>query len=349
MTQRKNQNDLAKALGVSVSTISRALADAPGISEDLRERVRRLARDMGYEARGAKSGVTRHVHAYVTLDRTTDGLAGFYDGIVKWMMTEARGAAMTVEMRLADDRSEDIKRIADDVVKQRIEALFLVGIDPPAELAALLLERRVPTVLVNGADPEMRFDSVTPANFYGAQMAARILMGQGHRSLLYVAGHGRWTTLQRLRGFQTAVADVSDARLTVVTLSAPTRDQVERMVDAVGQNGHPPSAIFCVNDLFAVSVMQTLHARGIEVPRDVSVLGFDDLPFAEHVTPRLSTLRVARQDIGRQAVHLMARRLADPEAIKLQVEVGVVPVRGQTVGPACARIIMGPAGGGSSP
>ncbi|CAH1648714.1 LacI family transcriptional regulator [Chelatococcus asaccharovorans] len=330
VTQRKNQNDLAKALGVSVSTISRALSDAPGISEDLRERVRRLAREMGYEARGGKGGSSRHVHAYVTLDRTTDGLTGFYDGIVKWMIAEARVSSMTIEVRLADDRTEDIRRIADDVARQRVEAVFLVGIDPPAELAQLLLERKVPTVLVNGADPDMRFDCVTPSNFYGAQMAAQILMQQGHRSLLYVSGHLRWTTLQRLRGFKTAVADRPEAQLSVVTLAAPTRDQVERVVDAL-QDGRAPTAIFCINDLYAVSVMQALHARGYDVPGDVSVLGFDDLPFAEHVTPRLSTFRVARRDIGRQSVQLMARRLADPEAVRLQVEVGVVPVTGQTV------------------
>lgn len=330
MTQRKNQNDLAKALGVSVSTISRALSDAPGISEDLRDRVRRLARDMGYEARGARGAASRHVHAYVTLDRTTDGLTGFYDGIVKWMIAEARATSMTIEVRLAADHSEDIKRIADDVAKQRVEAVFLVGIDPPAELARLLVERKVPTVLVNGADPEMRFDCVTPSNFYGAQMAAQLLMQQGHRSLLYVSGHLRWTTLQRLRGFQTAVADQSGAQLSVVRLSAPTRDQVERVVDAL-REGPTPTAIFCINDLYAVSLMQALHARGYDVPGDVSVMGFDDLPFAEHVTPRLSTFRVARQDIGRQSVQLMARRLADPEAVRLQVEVCVVPVKGQTV------------------
>ncbi|CAH1688174.1 LacI family transcriptional regulator [Hyphomicrobiales bacterium] len=331
VTQRKNQNDLAKALGVSVSTISRALADAPGISEDLRERVRRLARDMGYEARGAKGGMSRHVHAYVTLDRTTDGLTGFYDGIVKWMIAEARASSMTIEVRLAADRTEDIKRIIDDVMTQRAEAIFLVGIDPPAELAQLLLERRIPTVLVNGADPEMRFDCVTPANFYGAQMAAQMLMQQGHRSLLYVSGHLRWTTLQRLRGFRTAVADRPGVQLSVVTLPSPAREQVERVVDAIGEGAARPTAIFCINDLYAVSLMQALHARGYDVPGDVSVLGFDDLPFAEHVTPRLSTLRVGLRDIGRQAVQLMARRFTDPEAIRLQIEVAVVPVKGQTV------------------
>ena len=86
-----------------------------------------------------------------------------------------------------------------------------------------------------------------------------------------------------------------------------------------------------MNDLYAIGVVQALQGRGLRVPDDVSILGFDDLPFASMMSPRLSTMRVEREAIGMQGVELMNRRLANPGVASVHVDVSVIPVAGGTV------------------
>ena len=92
------------------------------------------------------------------------------------------------------------------------------------------------------------------------------------------------------------------------------------------------SAVFCMNDLYAIGVLEALQRHGMKVPGDVSLIGFDDLPFAAMVTPRLSSFQVDSQALGSAAIQLMLRRLADPSARPLQTEVGVRAVEGGTLG-----------------
>ena len=189
MKARKNQLELARKLGVSVSTVSRALSDSPGIGEDLRRQIRKLANEVGYQARGSKARssktASRKTVALVTLDRVTGGLASFYDGVLDGMLLEARRSSMDVDVRLIEERAFDLKLFRGQV-DPSAAGMFFVGIDPPEDVRDALVSERIPTVLVNGLDPLMRFDSVAPANFFGAYHAARILFDAGHRSLLYV-------------------------------------------------------------------------------------------------------------------------------------------------------------------
>ncbi len=268
--------------------------------------------------------------AFVTLDRVTGGLASFYDGIVEGMLFEARRASMEIDIRLVDERTLDLNLFHDQAGPD-LSSIFFVGIDPPEDIGHALVSGRIPTVLVNGLDPLMRFDSVAPSNYYGAYRAAKLLLDAGHRSLLYVTSKLRWTTLQRLRGFRAGVSDVPGASVEVCELAVPTREEAEKAVDRLVAAERAWTAVFCMNDLYAIGVVQALNGRGLRAPEDVSVLGFDDLPFAGMMAPRLSTMHVDREAIGRQAVGLMRRRLADPFAVAIHVDVAVVPVPGGTV------------------
>ncbi|HEV2604724.1 MAG TPA: LacI family DNA-binding transcriptional regulator [Microvirga sp.] len=332
LDRRISQLDIARAAGVSVSTVSRALSDAPGLSLDLRKQIRKLAQELAYEGRGVRAEPALHATAYVTLNRATGGLAAFYEEIVGGLLEEARGASLEIDVRLVEETSLDVKRLQQDAARSGSPALFLVGIDPLPEVIQHLLTSGTPVVLVNGFDPAMRFDCVAPANFYGGAHAARLLIEAGHRSLLYLTGRPRWTTLQRLRGYSTVIAEAEGIRSIVCELPEGSRENAEATIHELLQAGKRAwTAVFCMNDLIAVGVMQALEAQGIRVPEDVSVLGFDDLPCAIMTSPRLTTLRVNRRELGREAVRLLLRRLAKPDAPLLQVEAGVVAVAGGTV------------------
>jgi DNA-binding LacI/PurR family transcriptional regulator len=330
MDRSANQKDVARAAGVSVSTVSRALSNQPGISDDVRAKISKLAQELGYRARGDAGQTARFIRTYVTGNAVTGGLVPFYNAIVEGLNAAAMTAGLILEIRLIQDRVLDPRRFDRDAEEATAAGTMLVGIDPSPEIAARLKAQKT-VVLVNTFDPEMRFDCVGPNNFYGGALATNMLIGAGHRSLLHVRDHLRPTTVQRHLGFQSAVATAVGARGIVFdapdAAEAAMRDMVrERKAQHTDWTG-----VYCVHDLAAIRLIHALEAEGFRVPQDVSVVGFDDLPAASMMSPRLSTVRVDCQAIGAQAIALMLRRLSYPEAGSVQAECGVSAVAGGTI------------------
>jgi DNA-binding LacI/PurR family transcriptional regulator len=326
-----NQIAIARAAGVSVSTVSRALSNAPGISAERRTQIQKLAREAGYHGRGPAIGATRTLLTYVTATIATGGLAPFYDAVVKGLIDSAREAGLRLAVRLVDETVLDLARVLRDKTAETPIATLLVGIDPSAEIASYFKAEAAPLILVNGYDPEMRYDGVAANNFYGGALATRRLIEAGHRSLLYIEDHIRWTTIQRRRGFLAALEGAQEVRGRVLAITgnreAALADEIARR-----QRGEVDwTAIFAVNDMTAIRVMGALEAKGFRVPTDVSVIGFDDLPYASMMNPPLSTMAVDCGMLGRQAIALLLRRLAEPDANPLQVECGVGSRTGGTI------------------
>lgn len=328
MARAANQSEIARAAGVSVSTVSRALSNSPGISDELREQIQGLAKELGYRGRGALSLSTRVVRTYVTAHLVNGGLVAFYSRLVESMQAGAQAAGLELEVRLVQ-QSLNPQRIARDETHEPTAATLLVGVDLTPELRAHFGAGR-PMVLVNGFDPEQQFDCVAPNNFYGARLATTLLLSAGHRQLLHLREQLRWTTLQRESGFKDAVAGVAGAQSEVSDIRSGDDVLVAlARAKAAGKAGW--TGVFAVHDNAAIRFIHALEDVGLRVPRDVSVVGFDDLPTAAMMTPRLATMRVDTDAIGRQAIALLLRRIAEPDACRLQVECGVEPVPGASI------------------
>jgi DNA-binding LacI/PurR family transcriptional regulator len=327
-----NQIAIARAAGVSVSTVSRALSDAPGISDERRSQIKRLAREAGYHGRTLEVAATGKLLTYVTATIATGGLAPFYDSIVKGLVESARAAGLALAVRLVDESVLDLKRLLRDTSVENPVATMLVGIDPSAEIANHFADHSMPLILINGYDPEMRYDCVAANNFFGGAQATRQLLDAGHRSLLYIEDHVRWTTIQRRRGFLAALdAAQPDARGAILAIAGNRAASLAEEMARRQRHEADWTAIFAVNDMTAIRVIGALEAHGFRVPADVSVIGFDDLPYASMMNPALSTMAVDCALLGRQAIALLLRRLAEPDAGPLQVECGVSVRVGATI------------------
>ena len=326
-----NQTAIARAAGVSVSTVSRALSNAPGISEARRAQIRQLAQESGYFGRSQGGGGTRALLTYVTSSMATGGLAPFYDAILKALTDSAKEAGLTLAVRLVDQASLDLKRVLRDTAAEPVVAVLLVGIDATEEIAVHCLNGPLKLLLVNGYDPQMRLDCVAPNNFFGGMMAAQRLLDAGHRSLLYVEDHIRWTTLQRRRGFLAAIEGTPGAHGSTIGIARDPDQVLAQEIERRRQGATDWTGAFCVNDMSAIRLIGALEAAGVSVPAEASVIGFDDLPYAAMMKPPLSTLAVDNVMIGRQAIALLLRRLAEPSAPAMQVECGVRMEVGGTV------------------
>ena len=328
VTRRANQADIAERLGVSVSTVSRALANEIGISDSVRRDVQRMARTLGYKSKHAVAIATdKRAVALVPLGSATSGLSGFYFGIVEGMRTAAAEAGMMLDVRLVNESVVTLDLIKRQIAQADANGVLLAGIDAWDELADWCAEANVSAVLVNGSDPQMRLSSVSPANFYGAFAATQRLLDAGHRRILHYTHRYRPTILQRQRGFEAAIAATPGAVGTIVNTAQ--RATAELLADLLAGK-HDVTALFSWNDIAAVEMLEGLYGGDRSLPANFSIIGFDDLPLAGMATPRLSTVRVDREAIGRGAVRLLGQHMDGERAVQ-QLEIGVSIVTGETV------------------
>jgi DNA-binding LacI/PurR family transcriptional regulator len=327
-TRRANQADIAARLGVSVSTVSRALANESGISNAVRRDVQKLARAMGYRSKHASAVVDdKRAVALVPLGSATSGLSVFYVGIVEGMRAQATEAGMALDVRLVNEASVTLDLIRRHVTQADAGGVLLAGIDPWPELTAWCAEDGIACILVNGSDPQMQLSSVSPSNFYGAYLATQQLIAAGHRRILHYTHRSRPTILERQRGFEAAIAATPGAVGVVVsTAQRKTADLLEDILEG----RHDVTALFSWNDIAAIEMLEGLHAGGRTLPPGFSIIGFDDLPLSGMTNPRLSTIKVEREAIGRGAVRLLAQQM-DGETAVQQLEIGVSLVPGGTV------------------
>lgn len=325
------QAAIARAAGVSVSTVSRALADGRGISEARRLQIIKLAEDAGYLRRGRPSAPAEHLRVYVTGGLATGGLAPFYEAVVGGLCESAEESGFTLSMRMVEEASLGPERIARDEKAEGASATLFVGIDLSPDVAEYFLLGDRKALLINGYDPLMRFDCVAPNNFYGAMNAGNALLRAGHRKLAYIHDHTRWTTIQRRRGFYAAVEDCPGASLIAIGVGRGGEGELAAAVERRATGRADWTGVFAANDMEAFRLMTALDAAGLSIPGDVSVIGFDDLPYAALMRPRLSTMRVDCAELARQAVALTQRRLADPDAPQMQVECAVRLEAGETI------------------
>lgn len=327
--RRIGQAEIAHAAGVSVSTVSRVLTGAPGISDEVRGKVMKIAEDLGHPV-SVDVPRSRVKAAIAFLATGPDLLVGaLYQTILEGIHEAAAPAGLQLSVALR----ERMGAIPDYLLEDPDVGIFLIGLDPNEGALEQMGRAGRSVVLVNGLDPDLRFDAVAPANFFAGRLAARHLAALGHRRLLHLTTRQRWTLNRRAQGFASGVQDFApEAQVDIIDLESLDAASVVAAADRLfADDRFQDAAILCGNDIAALTLIQALRSRGLHVPDDVSVMGFDDLPFAALCNPPLTTIRVDWRRLGREAVRLMLARYAEPESGAVQVQLGVSLVPRESV------------------
>ncbi|SHH15167.1 LacI family DNA-binding transcriptional regulator [Cognatishimia maritima] len=331
--KRVNQAEVARVSGVSISTVSRVLSQAPGISDPVRNKVLSAARDLGYVFRRGTDPLEAKIDRavlFVGQAQAVTDVSAVYSQVIDGIRFAAEASGLSVQFALLEGGG----RLPKTALRERTGLLFL-GIDPPHEILSDLRQREIPVVLVNGLDADLIADSVSPANYFGGRLAAKHLLEMGHTDLTILQNTGRWTLRRRIEGFLSGIKefagekDVTLREFHIDSLSGQAVFEAEEMWLPKGRC--PSTAVFCGNDLVAVAAIQALTSHGIRVPEDVSVLGYDDLPVAQMSEPGLTTIRVDWTAIGKEAIRLVLARSSANDAPVAQVQIGGHLVRRQSV------------------
>lgn len=304
-------HDVARKAGVSPSTVSRVLNDRPGISEETRERVLAAARELGYipdlSARSLASKRTFTI-GYIIHPRHTLAPHSFYGEVLMGADEEARKHGYHVVFA-----AEGNVKIPNMVQQNRVDGLILAGCDIPRETIVALKLHGIPIVLVDNHVEKV--NSVVIDNVGGAYEATKHLIDLGHRRIAFVCEwFGDLSFAERFEGYKKALADNGipfDENLVAEGLPRQSRTgyvAAQRLLEKT-----TPTAIFAANDLVAAETLRLLRERGLRVPNDIAVVGFDDGEVAQHTVPPLSTVRVFRKEMGAMAVRRLLEILDNPD------------------------------------
>jgi len=322
---RPGQGDIAKMLGVSVSTVSRALADSSAINDDLKARILEAAAHIGYPTRERRTVEKLDAITVIsTISGFRDTRSSIYFALLDGIKREAAQLAGGVETIMAREGDPLPDSIADKL-GPRHGCIFL-GMNARQGTHAALARRSVPAVICNGVDQELVVDSISPANFIGGTLMARQLMALGHRKFLYLSGVDRHTLQRRQAGFRQwveAEAGVEDTEVHVLSLGGDISDShADTFSEFMRTTGREVTAVFCYNDGAAVWAVECLKSMGLSVPDDVSVAGFDDMPISRIASPALTTFRIDWEAIGRDTVRMLHERMLDPSRAAHFMQVG---------------------------
>lgn len=332
---------VAERAGIALSTVSHVLNGTASISEPVRRRVLEAARELGYlEQRRAQGAIA--TLGTVLLAVPEDALPSSNVNLVSWTVlsainreAERRGIRLVPHHLRAD---QPPAALVAAFAQARAEGVILLNDDREPLLAAIR-EKGISAVLINGEDPEMHVDNVTPGNRYAARQATRRLLALGHRRVMHLTWRGRKTIARRLDGFRDAMAEagLGDAA-PVLMADGFTPEAGERAVRG-WLDAHPGldgvTGLFCAADNLAFGAMKALRDRGLSVPADLSVMGFDGVALGELHVPPLTTVAVPLDEFGHEALELLERRLSAggaPRAAR-RVELGCRIVERQSIAP----------------
>ncbi len=332
--------DVAAAAGVHVSTASRALDPAMSwrVSDETVQRVRMAADRLGYVpdmmAKGLKRGTTTTI-GVVVADFENPFLGPILSGIGQ--SVEERDYVSVVTD--AHESHDGLERALESLLHRRVSAIVTTAARlGDRHLLTRIAATGVPLVLAVRDLPDSDLPTVTQDDRQGGELAADHLIELGHRVLAQLRGPGDIAPfVARAEGFRRriGVEGLVDATITEQARAITVAEGRRLMEATLAESGErPPTAVFAHADLLAVGAIQALGAAGLECPRDVSVIGYDDLPLADCLAPPLSTIRLPGAEIGRLAGELaiasVERRVEGPQVTRLPA---TLVRRGSTAAP----------------
>jgi DNA-binding LacI/PurR family transcriptional regulator len=311
---RVTVRDIASAAGASIGTVSRALKNQRGLSDETRRRVRDLARGLGYDAERLRSGKARRLVFLVHRHHSSFSINPFYARVMHGAeeACRARGLVPTLLSIGPADPSRQLLRLHEP------DLLLAAGYFE-AELVELLRGLDVPLALLDHWHPGCR--CVNPAHAEGARLVTQHLLALGHRRIAFLAGSLAHHSIgERVRGYRRALFDagvLADPDLEAI--APPGLDTVagaEAAMRRLLERKARPRAVVAYNDAAALAALRVCQARGLRVPDDIAIVGFDDIPAASFGPVPLTTVRIDTDVLGRMGVEMLLDR-AMPQEVEL--------------------------------
>jgi LacI family transcriptional regulator len=305
---------VAQHAGVSTATVSRALADAKGVGDQLRRRVRHVAKRLGYEpsrvARSLRVGTRLTVGVVIP-----DIQNPFFTSIVRGIEDVLHGAGYTLLLANSNEVPLREQRMLSTLRSEGVAGIVFVPINAAKTGYRQLLTMRTPVVAVDRLPAGLRTDLVTVANAEGARVATKHLIALHHRDIALLGGPPQHSTAyERQLGYEQALTDAGIPIRADFIVEGDFREAGGYAgMKALLARPHVPTAVFVANNLMTLGALRAIHESGLRIPTDLALVSFDDIPWAASLNPPLTAVAQPAYEIGGTAAGLLLHRIADPE------------------------------------
>lgn len=337
---RPTMKDVARHASVSVSTVSYVLNGTGPVSQERRERVLQAVKMLNYTPNEAARGLRQRSAPTVGLivpDLTNPYFAMIAEGVERY--SSERDALVVLCAPEVAGTSSSEPTTTRLLRSQRLSGCIFLSGASAVPRSLMELTELGPVVLVDELLPGFGLPAVVSDNRSGARAVAAHVLSMGHRRVAIIGGPSTlWSSHQRLAGYREAFAsggiEPDSIPLEVGDYRQESGFDAARLLMERSSGKDRITALVCANDLMAVGAIEYLRSQSLRVPEDVSVVGFDDVPFARSLTPRLTTVRQPAHDMGARAAELLFSLLEDPTTpppdyqplpVELMVRDSVVP------------------------
>jgi LacI family transcriptional regulator, galactose operon repressor len=314
--------DVARAAGVSTSTVSHVLNGTRRVSEETERAVRDAIQATGYShdriARSLATGRTR------TIGLAMSAISNpYFAELAHAIEQEAAHAGYSLLLADTHDDPERELRATRDLLGRRVDGVILAPSAGPAGALDLLRKRGVATVLIDRFMP-VELDQIATENATPTALLVEHLAELGHRRIGMIAGlQGLSTSEERITGYRRGLASASiEFDSDLVARGDSDAEHARAAVHRLLALDRPPTALVVSNNRMTIGAMQALRDAALTVPDDIALVGFDDFEWADLFHPRLTSIAQANTEIGQQSVAMLLSRLANPELAirKVQLE-----------------------------
>ncbi|NRB02876.1 MAG: LacI family DNA-binding transcriptional regulator [Rhodobacteraceae bacterium] len=320
--------EVAKRAGVSQSAVSRTFTPGASASKKTAEKVRKAAAELGYRpnvlARAMVSGKSRIIGLVVAYLENQ-----FYPDAIAKLSNELQKRGYHLLIFMAEQTSGNTESVVEEILDYQVDGIIAASVAMSSELSERCRAANVPMVLFNRSQDDPHMSAVTSDNYAGGRKVAEFLLAAGHRKIGHIAGwSGASTQRDREAGFISALAEAG-----VPLHSRAEGDfSMEKAADATRSMfaSDRPEAVFVANDHMALAVMDTLRFElGLNVPEDVSVVGFDDVPAAGWPTYDLTTVRQPANRMVANTVEILLDQIENESSETRRIAIdGRLIVRG---------------------
>ena len=311
--------DVAERAGVSVATVSRALNGHSSVTAAARKRVQQAADDLHYMPHGAARSLSmRRTESIGVLLPDLHG--EFFSELIRGIDAGARSRGLHLLVSSSHgDAAEAAAALRS--MQGRVDGLLLMSPYVDAGMLANNLPRGFPLVLMNSVISEADCSAVLIDNYGGAYGMVRYLVASGYRRIAFITGpEDNLDARARLQGYRNAMAELCPDQDERVLHGDFTEEGGYRAGKQILARQIRPDVIFAANDIMAIGCLFALTQSGVEVPRTMAVVGFDDIPVARYITPALTTVRVRIADLGGRALQRLLATVGPHEEGRVTTE-----------------------------
>lgn len=334
MSNKITMDDIADKLNISKSLVSRALSDSYGVSDGMRNKIKTTALNMGYKFKVKKRERYAQIESVTILVERNDLLdSGFWVKIINGIEKELNRKGISMFLSVIESDDEDTVPLS--IKQMKTDGVMILGQIPMKHIISASTSG-LPVALVDSLFSHLKFDHIMANNYSGAYEATEYLVENGHKRIGFIGAETySFSFKERLRGFldcaEAKKDDVFKVYQVIDRFDDFTIPFCKKQFISLIESEDRPTALLCANDVVAFLVYEMLSEKGLRIPEDISVIGFDNVPKSEWVFPPLSTVHIPKTGMGERAVDLLMKRIENPNKSLELVLIGTHLVRRESV------------------